>query len=132
MKKYYKFYLIILPLINFSCSSSNLIYLDCVPGPDEFELGTNIVSYSYNSSTKSAKLVGKIYDDDIKEPIINADITLLPCGKNTISDNEGIFNFGYKPSECDSLKLSFVGYFDKTFSLKKLVADYVSTKKSNK
>ena len=125
MKKFSKYFIMILPLLVFSCSSTQVIMSDCFPGPSN-GLEIKIIAYSYNYSTKYAFLSGIVLDKNANDFIIGANVTLLPCNNASKSDLNGRFNFEYQPKDCDSLQTECIGYYNKTFSLNKLLADYVA------
>ena len=115
----------------YSCSSTNqLILMDCLPSYND-SLKTNLISYSYDPSTKSSELIGKVMDNFTNELLIGANIILLPCNKGAATDKYGTYNFRLIVSECDSILVRYVGYIDKTISIRKLIAEYISKKNFN-
>jgi CarboxypepD_reg-like domain len=123
MKIIFKYFVFILIIFLYSCSSSNqVIYMDCLPSfVDSVKI--SLISYSYNPSTKSALLIGKVLDNSTNDPLIGANVTLIPCNRETATDVDGVYNFEFNVSDCDSIKINYIGYFEKTVSIQKLIAE---------
>jgi hypothetical protein len=72
---------------------------------------------SYAQENKG-KLTGKVVDKNTGEPLVNANIVILPIEQGTISDNRGIFSIQL-PFGKYVMKLSYIGYesISKSFTL---------------
>ena len=85
---------------------------------------TNLIWYSYKSSTNNSNLSGKAYDKLTQEPLVGASITLLPCNKETAANIDGNYSFDFLFTDCDSIKISYIGYLTKVISIRELIEKF--------
>jgi hypothetical protein len=91
------------------------------PAFDLMEFDIDIISVVINSTKDSLSFQGKVYDLVSKEPLIGANVELLPCSTNTNTDIYGLYNLKFKLSECDSFKINYIGYYTNAYAIK----DYI-------
>jgi hypothetical protein len=127
MRTYFKFLIAALIFLISSCSlfnqSEKVVGWDCLP-VYECEPVANIIAYTYDSSTNYSKLSGEAFDNLTKEPLIGASILLLPCNKETKTDINGVFSFDFSFDDCDSIKVSYMGYLPGVISIRELIEKF--------
>lgn len=85
------------------------------------QLQTYLLNYytnppKYDGSTTSNKVVGRIFDEKTKDPIIGANIMIKGSTIGTISDMNGNFELQI-PDNSSKLEVSYIGYLKQVLSI---------------
>ncbi len=77
------------------------------------------ITASYGQSTIS----GKVYDSETKKHLSYVNIGIKSKNKGTVTNDKGLYSFKVSNNNLnDSLSFSYVGYFEKTYSISNLLS----------
>lgn len=93
---------------------SDPVSLDVEPGM----LHVQPIRLPLSDPSQPGELVGRIFDGTTRRPIVGADVVLEEQGKRTVTNKHGYFSFGALPWGVYTLKVSNLGYGERTLGVR--------------